>query len=216
MDLALITAAVIIGGEFDLFIFVLYYPSLALFAVVFTSLWLSLAWTTMVAVAYSVVRLTAGSGLDFDSGEEQALFARVVAMYAVVAFVSLVARFERLKRQESTAQDLEPDVIVMDVMMPNKDGVDACREINGPAERLGQMLQVKEGALGPVLQKGYVPLLRLPLLHEARPRGLRFAQARRPALRGVGRQQDSLQHPDRRQHSRSGQGRGRSDGWRGR
>ena len=33
-------------------------------------------------VAYSVVRLTA-SGLDFDSGEEQALFARVVAMYAV-------------------------------------------------------------------------------------------------------------------------------------
>ena len=107
MDLALITAAVIIGGEFDLFIFVLYYPSLALFAVVFTSLWLSLAWTTMVAVAYSVVRLTAGSGLDFDSGEEQALFARVVAMYAVVAFVSLVARFERLKRQESTAQERE-------------------------------------------------------------------------------------------------------------
>ena len=29
----------------------------------------------------------------------------------------------------STAQSLEPEVIVMDVMMPNKDGVDACREI---------------------------------------------------------------------------------------
>ena len=29
----------------------------------------------------------------------------------------------------STAQSVEPDVIVMDVMMPNKDGVDACREI---------------------------------------------------------------------------------------
>ena len=27
------------------------------------------------------------------------------------------------------AQSLEPEVIVMDVMMPNKDGVDACREI---------------------------------------------------------------------------------------
>ena len=29
----------------------------------------------------------------------------------------------------STAQSLEPEVIVMDVMMPKKDGVDACREI---------------------------------------------------------------------------------------
>ena len=28
-----------------------------------------------------------------------------------------------------TAQNVQPDVIVMDVMMPNKDGVDACREI---------------------------------------------------------------------------------------
>ncbi len=28
-----------------------------------------------------------------------------------------------------TAQRIEPDVIVMDVLMPNKDGVDACREI---------------------------------------------------------------------------------------
>ena len=28
-----------------------------------------------------------------------------------------------------TAQIFEPDVIVMDVMMPNKDGIDACREV---------------------------------------------------------------------------------------
>ena len=38
MDIALITAAVIIGGEFHLFSYVAYYPALALFAVVFPHL----------------------------------------------------------------------------------------------------------------------------------------------------------------------------------
>ena len=46
VDIALITAAVIIGGEFHLFSYVAYYPALALFAVVFPHLWLSLAWAT--------------------------------------------------------------------------------------------------------------------------------------------------------------------------
>ena len=47
VDIALITAAVIIGGDFHLFSYVAYYPALALFAVVFPHLWLSLAWATM-------------------------------------------------------------------------------------------------------------------------------------------------------------------------
>ena len=69
-DIGLITAAVIIGGEFHLFVYVAYYPALALFAAVFTSLWLSVAWTTM-AAAYGVVSLTVGSGLDLDAGQER-------------------------------------------------------------------------------------------------------------------------------------------------
>ena len=80
MDIALITAAVIIGGEFHLFSYVAYYPALALFAVVFTSLPLSLAWTTVVAIVYAGVSLTVGSGLDFDAGQEKALLARLMAM----------------------------------------------------------------------------------------------------------------------------------------
>ena len=107
MDIALITAAVIIGGDFHLFSYVTYYPALALFAVVFASLWLSLAWATMAGAIYAVVSLTVGPGLDFDAGQEKALLFRVVAMYAVVASVSLIARFERVRRQESAERERE-------------------------------------------------------------------------------------------------------------
>ena len=107
MDIALITAAVIIGGDFHLFSYVTYYPALALFAVVFASLWLSLAWATMAGAIYAVVSLTVGPGLDFDAGQEKALLFRVVAMYAIVASVSLIARFERVRRQESAERERE-------------------------------------------------------------------------------------------------------------
>ena len=107
MDIALITAAVIIGGDFHLFSYVTYYPALALFAVVFASLWLSLAWATIAGAIYAVVSLTVGPGLDFDAGQEKALLVRVVAMYAVVASVSLIARFERDRRQESGERERE-------------------------------------------------------------------------------------------------------------
>ena len=107
MDVALITAAVIIGGDFHHFSYVTYYPALALFAVVFASLWLGLAWATMAASVYAVVSLTAGAGLDLDLGQEKALLARVVAMYAVVASVSFIARFERVRRQESAERERE-------------------------------------------------------------------------------------------------------------
>ena len=106
VDVALITAAVIIGGEFHLFVYVAYYPALALFAVVFTSLGLCLSWTTIVAAIYIVVSL-AVTGLDFDLGQEKALLARVAAMYAIVAGVSLIARFERARRRESARRERE-------------------------------------------------------------------------------------------------------------
>ena len=74
----------------------------------------------------------------------------------------------------------------------------------------------KRALSGPVLQQGHVPLLRLPLLREARARVLRLAQGGRKAVRGAGRRPDSLQHPHRGQHSELGQRRGRADGRRGR
>ena len=106
MDVVLITGSVIVGFEFHSMEYVLYYPALALFSVVFASLWLSLGWTTMVAVIYTAVIL-AGAGLDLEAGQEKALFARVGAMIGVALVVSLIARFERVRRMESARRERE-------------------------------------------------------------------------------------------------------------
>ena len=53
VDVALVTSGVWIAGGFSaLFTHLLYYPSLAMFAVLFTSLRLNLAWATLVALVY--------------------------------------------------------------------------------------------------------------------------------------------------------------------
>ena len=84
MDITLITAYIVIGGGFSSFIFLAYYPALAVFAAVFPSSRLTLAWTTAIAVAYAAVCLMVGSGLDLGAGREKALVARLAAMYTIV------------------------------------------------------------------------------------------------------------------------------------
>ena len=106
MDIALATVGVIIQGGFGKgFIFVAYYPALALFVVVFTSLWLGLAWTTLTASVYTLVCLNVGPGLDFVAGHEKELLVRVAGMYALVLYVVLVARFERTRRQAAVERE---------------------------------------------------------------------------------------------------------------
>ena len=104
-DIALITANIVIDGGFSSFIFLAYYPSLAIFAVVFPSSRLSLAWTTATAVAYAAVCLMAGSGLDLDAGKEKVLVARLAAMYAIVLGISLINRFERIRWRTAVASE---------------------------------------------------------------------------------------------------------------
>ena len=104
MDIVLITADIVIGGGFKSFTFLAYYPALAMFALVFTPLWLGLSWTTVAAVAYAIVSLGVGSGLDLGGGDPsggdlRVLVGRLAAMYAMVLCVSLITRFERTKRQ---------------------------------------------------------------------------------------------------------------------
>ena len=101
MDAAILTGGLAISGGFANTFFVLYYAALAMFAVVFTSLRLSFVWVTLIAAVYSALSLTVEPGVDFEIGEEKVLFIRIVVMYAVVAAVNLVSRFERIRRKEA-------------------------------------------------------------------------------------------------------------------
>ena len=107
MDMVLITVGIILQRGFEGFIFLAYYPTLALFVLVFSSLWLGLAWATMTAAVYTIVCLTVGLGLDLVAGDEKVLLARLAAMYALVLCVSLVVRFERTRRQAAVERERE-------------------------------------------------------------------------------------------------------------
>ena len=105
LDIALITANIAVGGRFDNLIFVTYYPALAIFAVAFSSLRLILAWVTATAVAYSLVSVTAGPGLDFEVGQDHVFVGRLSVMYLVAVGISLIVRFERTRRLAAMARE---------------------------------------------------------------------------------------------------------------
>ena len=108
MDGAMITAGIAISSSgFHNTFFVLYYPALAMFAVVFTSFRLSFAWVTMVAVVYAALSLVLEPGVDYEIKEEKVLFTRIAVMYTVVAAVNLVSRFERTRRREAVEREGE-------------------------------------------------------------------------------------------------------------
>ena len=108
MDVMTATAGIVVSSSgFQNTFFVMYYPALAMFAVVFTSFRLSFAWVTMVAVVYAVLSLVMEPGVDFEIKEEKVLFTRIVVMYAVVAAVNLVSRFERIRRIGAVERERE-------------------------------------------------------------------------------------------------------------
>ncbi len=105
MDMVLITTGIILQRGFEGFLFLAYYPALALFVLVFPSLWLGLAWTTMTAVVYAFLSVRVGLGLDIVAGDEKVLLARLAAMYVLVVCVSLIVRFERTSRQAAVERE---------------------------------------------------------------------------------------------------------------
>ena len=107
LDLAAISFSASLSGGFNSPYFPAYYFAVAVFAYVFTSPRLVLPWTTLVAAVYSVLSFTVEPGLDLDAKEEQHLFYRLVALYAVSAAVSIIAGLERESRRKGLERERE-------------------------------------------------------------------------------------------------------------
>lgn len=107
MDLAAISFSVSLSGGFDSRFFVLYYPMIAMFALVFASPFLGFPWATLTSAVYVTLSLVVGDGLNFEEYEEKHLYYRVLAMYWVVGCVSLLARFERLRIRAAMEREWE-------------------------------------------------------------------------------------------------------------
>ena len=107
LDLAAISFSASLSGGFNSPYFPAYYFAVAVFAYVFTSPRLVLPWTTLVAAVYSVLSFTVEPGLDLDAKEEQHLFYRLVALYAVSAAVSIIAGLERESRRKGLKRERE-------------------------------------------------------------------------------------------------------------
>ena len=107
LDVAMLSAGVVAHDGFKSPFLVGYYPFLAMFAVVFGSVRLTLAWVTMTAVVYSAICLAVEPGLDFSTDDEEKLLVRVAGMYLVVVVVNLISRVERIRRMEAVARERE-------------------------------------------------------------------------------------------------------------
>lgn len=104
-DVAQITFAVFILSGYSTFAFIAFYPALGLFAVLFPSLWATIGWTTLAALAYTSVCLWTGGGLDLERGQELVLIGRVTIMYVVAVGIGMIVRFERLRWRSAVARE---------------------------------------------------------------------------------------------------------------
>ena len=105
LDLAMLSGGVAAHRGFESPFFVGYYPSLAMFAVVFGSVRLTLVWVTMAAAVYAALCLAVEPGLDFSANDEEILLIRVAGMYTVVVVVNLISRVERIRRMEAVERE---------------------------------------------------------------------------------------------------------------
>ena len=73
----------------------------------------------MTAVAYALVCLTAGAGLDVGAGDEKALLGWLATMCTLVLCVSLITRFVRMRRQTPVDRERQGTMLTAE---PRVDG----------------------------------------------------------------------------------------------
>ena len=105
LDVFVTSFSVAMSGGFESHFYPVYLLVLAMFAVVFTSVRLTVVWTTLVAVIYGTLSWTVGAGLDLAANDEKDLVTRILMMYGVACAVSLIARYERIQRREAVARE---------------------------------------------------------------------------------------------------------------
>lgn len=105
VDVVLITGNIAVSDRVDSRVFVAYYPALAIFAMVFSSLRLILPWVTATALVYLLLIVLAGPGVDLEAGQDHVLAARVSMMYLVAVGICLIIRFERAGRLAAIASE---------------------------------------------------------------------------------------------------------------
>ena len=114
MDVVMLTAGLtIVAGTGNTF-FVLYYVALAMFSAACLSFRTALAGATAVAGVYLALSVSAEPGGSIEIWQGEVWLTGIVAMYAVVAAVSLVTMFERirsrsdrLRRREAVERERE-------------------------------------------------------------------------------------------------------------
>ena len=107
MDVAMLAGGLILARGPDHGFFVLYYAALAMFAAVCTSHKAAFAGVTMVAAVYVALNMTIEPDAGFEIKEGGLLLTRIIAMYAVVAAVSLVSGFERIRSRSDRVRRIE-------------------------------------------------------------------------------------------------------------
>ena len=92
-----------IRGGLDSYYYVVYFPILAVFAVIFASFRIVAMLTALTVVAYVLTTLLVGDGIQTELAEHRDLYIRLVFLLPVVVSVNAVAKFERSGRRGRAA-----------------------------------------------------------------------------------------------------------------
>ena len=106
LDILMIGLSASLSGGFDSRYWVLYFHAIAIVALVFASMRLTLVSVTAVALSYVLVCLLVEPGLDFGAHEEKGLLYRVMGLYAMGVVVSLIIRYERVRRLTAVGREV--------------------------------------------------------------------------------------------------------------